>query len=71
MTRRRSRGQGGWGMGQRNRLPLRTAEEYDVHTGWRRVMFWRAGEVAAVKRRTRRRERRQARREARAARYEP
>ncbi len=34
-------------------------DEYDVvDTCWRRVMIWRPGEIAAVKRRMRRRERR-------------
>lgn len=38
-----------------------TGDEYDVHTGWRRVYAWtqRTGATAAVKRRTRRRERRE------------
>jgi hypothetical protein len=43
----------------------RRADEQDVVTGWRRVLSWRRGEVAAVKRRMRRRERHDARRELR------
>ncbi len=38
-------------------------DEYDVVTGWRRMLVWRRGEVARIKRRMRRRERRQAKRE--------
>ena len=41
-----------------------TAEEQDVHTGWRRVMctYQRAGQSAKAKRRSRRRERVEAKR---------
>jgi hypothetical protein len=41
------------------RIPLRTADEQDVLTGWRRRYVWtqRAGACAEVKRRYRRRER--------------
>jgi hypothetical protein len=37
------------------------ADEYDVHSGWRRIMttFQRAGAASKVKRRSRRRERRE------------
>lgn len=47
------------GMGHR---AIKTADEYDVHTGWRKWYLWtqRPGATAAVKRRTRRRERREA-----------
>jgi hypothetical protein len=41
------------------------ADEYDVVTGWRRVLVWRRGEVAGIKRRMRRRERREAQQELR------
>lgn len=34
-------------------------DEQDVHTGWRRVLVWNHGDVAKIKRRTRRRERRE------------
>lgn len=37
--------------------PAKQADEYDVVTGWRRVLVWRPGEVARIKRRIRRRER--------------
>jgi len=40
-----------------------TEDEYDVTTRWRRVLTWRRGEVARVKRRMRRRERREGRRD--------
>lgn len=42
-----------------------TAEEQDVHTGWRRVMcrFNRAGNAAKAKRSTNQRERREGKRE--------
>lgn len=48
------------GMGRRI---MRTADEQDVHTGWRKLYVWtqRTGATAKVKRRTRRRERRDAR----------
>lgn len=51
------------GMGRR---PKKSADEQDVHTGWRRLYCWtqRPGATAGVKRRTRRRERREARRTA-------
>lgn len=38
--------------------PMRTGDEYDALTGWRRLLHWRAGERAKVKRLYRRRERR-------------
>lgn len=46
---------------------IKTAEEQDVHTGWRRLFVWtsRAGATSRVKRRTRRRERREGKRETR------
>lgn len=52
------------GMGRRI---MRTADEQDVHTGWRKVYLWtqRTGATAKVKRRTRRRERHEARAELR------
>lgn len=52
------------GMGRR---PKPTADEQDVHTGWRKLYCWtqRAGATDRVKRRTRRRERRNAKREIR------
>jgi hypothetical protein len=45
-----------------------TADENDVHTGWRHIMvsYQRAGKAKNVKRRTNRRERREARDEIRA-----
>jgi hypothetical protein len=54
----------GEGMGRR---VMRTADEQDVHTGWRKWYLWtqRAGATSAVKRRTRRRERHEARAELR------
>lgn len=54
------------GMGRRI---TRTADEYDVHTGWRKYYLWtqRPGATAKVKRRTRRRERHEARAELRAS----
>lgn len=50
-----------------NRRPIRTGDEQDVHTSWRRRYVWtqRAGATAAVKRRSRRWERHQASRETR------
>lgn len=43
------------------REPVVKADEQDVVTGWRRLMIWRPGEVAKIKRRIRRRERHVAR----------
>lgn len=42
---------------------IRTREEQDAYTAWRKLLVWtqRAGAVAAVKRRTHRRNRRAAR----------
>jgi len=42
------------------RLPLKSADEQDVHTRWRRyyVYLQRAGVTSRIKRQTRRRERR-------------
>jgi hypothetical protein len=40
-------------------------DEWDVVTGWRRLLIWRPGEVATIKRRMRRRERREGRTELR------
>jgi hypothetical protein len=45
------------------RLPAKRADEQDVVTGWRRVLHWRPGEVARIKRRLRRRERHHAKTE--------
>lgn len=44
------------------RRQIKSADEQDVHTGWRRIYCWtqRAGATAKVKRATRRRERREA-----------
>lgn len=44
---------------------VRHADEVDVVSRWRRVMSWRPGEVAAIKRRIRRRERHEARQQLR------
>lgn len=49
------------------RLPLKSGDEYDALTGWRRVLHWRAGQRAAIKRRYRRRERRSRKIDTRAA----
>lgn len=46
---------------------IKTGEEQDVHTRVRHFLIWRAGAVAAVKRRTRRRERREAKADLRRA----
>lgn len=42
------------------RLPLRTWEEQDAFTGWRRRLFWQRGELKRAKRRHSHRERRTA-----------
>ena len=47
------------------RIPMRTGDEYDALTPWRKVLHWRAGERARIKRGYRRRERRIARWDAR------
>jgi hypothetical protein len=46
------------------RPPLKTADEYDALTGWRKVYSWRPHAVKRIKRSYRRRERRQAKHEA-------
>lgn len=48
-------------MGNEYRRAIKTGEEQDVHTGWRKmyVSLGRAGVTAKAKRRTRRRERRE------------
>lgn len=48
---------------------IKTADEQDVYTGWRRYLtgYQRAGAVKKVKRRTHRRERREGRQETRQA----
>jgi hypothetical protein len=48
------------GMGRRL---MKSADEQDVHTAWRKLYIWtqRTGATAKVKRRTRRRERHDAR----------
>lgn len=40
---------------------IKTSEEQDIYTGWRRVLCWtsRAGAVKKIKRRTHQRERRE------------
>lgn len=40
-----------------------TADEVDAHSGWRRVLYWRPGERAKIKRLTNRRERRERQRD--------
>jgi len=55
---------GGWSIGLEAGVPrIRSGEEQDVYTGWRRLLAWtgRAGAVARVKRRTHRRDRRESR----------
>lgn len=47
------------GMGRRK---MKSGDEYDVHTGWRKLLQMKRGETARVKRRTRRRERAEAKR---------
>ena len=49
---------------------MATWEERDVHTGWRKVLFWQRGELRAAKQRTNRRERREGQAEARQQRDE-
>lgn len=45
-------------MGQR--APMKSGDEYDALTRFRKYRIWRAGDRAGIKRRFRRRERRQA-----------
>lgn len=42
-------------------IPLKGAAEYDALTGWRKVLFFRPGERAAIKAKFNRRERRSVR----------
>ena len=48
-----------------NKRPIKQPEEQDAYTGWRKVLFWQRGELAAVKRRTHKRERQEGKRETR------
>lgn len=41
------------------RRAIRSWEEQDAYTGWRRVMFWQKGELKKIKRRTHKKERRE------------
>lgn len=43
-------------------IPLKGGAEYDALTGWRKVLFFRPGERAAIKAKFNRRERRLMRR---------
>jgi hypothetical protein len=43
---------------------VKNFDEYDVVTRWRRLLIWRPGQVAGIKRRIRRRERRLAKKDA-------
>jgi hypothetical protein len=45
---------------------IRTFDEEDAYTGWRKAYHWRPGVLHAIKRRTHKRERREGRAEARA-----
>lgn len=45
------------------RIPMKTGDEYDALTRWRKYLNWRAGERKKIKKLYRRRERRQAKRE--------
>lgn len=47
---------------------IKSMEEQDAYTGWRKVMFWQRSELAKIKRRTHKRERREGRDEIRAQR---
>jgi hypothetical protein len=42
----------------RHYVPMRTGDEFDALTRWRKVLPWRAGARAKIKRLYRRRERR-------------
>jgi hypothetical protein len=44
---------------------IRSADEYDAYTPWRKLYRWRPGVLHAIKRRTHKRERREGRAEAR------
>ncbi len=46
------------------RLALISGDEQDAFSSWRKVLKWRSGERAKIKRRYRRRERREAQRQA-------
>ena len=40
--------------------PVKTGDEQDAYTRWRKLIVWKAGEIKAIKRATSRRERRTA-----------
>ncbi len=45
------------------RIPMKSGDEFDALTNWRKVMHFKAGARARIKRRFRRRERRLGKRE--------
>jgi hypothetical protein len=48
---------------RRARVPLKSADEYDAFTPWRKFYRWQRGELRKLKRRISKRERRTKRRE--------
>ena len=45
--------------------PVRTADEQDAFTGWRKYLHWRAGELRRIKRAASKRERQEGKTQAR------
>ena len=41
-------------------IPLKSGDEHDALTGWRKVMRWKAGQIKRIKRRYNKRVRRRA-----------
>ena len=44
-------------------IPMKSADEYDAFTGWRRLLSWRSGQIAKIKRRYNKRARKWAKKE--------
>jgi len=41
----------------KRKIPMKTGDEYDAFTSWRKVLNWRAGERKHIKRRFNKKER--------------
>lgn len=51
--------------GHHRRGPVNNGEEFDAFTGWRKLMYWKAGELKQIKQQFNRKKRRQDRQQLR------
>ena len=51
----------------KHEVPMKSGDDYDAFTRWRRFLIWRAGEIKAIKRRFNKRARSAAKQQAREA----